>query len=78
MRECRFYPWCSYMIAHGCTRDYCVHYKPMPDVGRLLDIANRFDGFEGSNEALVTFSDDIREACGADFDADLQRARTKE
>lgn len=40
MRECRFYPWCSYIEDHGCTKDSCRHYQTMPDVDALLTLAD--------------------------------------
>lgn len=43
MRECRFYPWCSYIEDHGCTKDSCRHYKPMPDVDALAKLADEID-----------------------------------
>ena len=40
MRECRFFPWCSYIEDHGCTKDWCEHYQPMPDVDVLFKLAD--------------------------------------
>ena len=41
MRECRFFPWCNYIEDHGCTKDSCRHYQPMPDVDALLALADK-------------------------------------
>ena len=43
MRECRFFPWCSYIEDHGCTKDSCRHYQPMPDVKALLALADELE-----------------------------------
>ena len=77
MRECRFYQWCSYIEDHGCTKDSCRHYQPMPDVGALLalaeDVADSaamatvMDASEGAKmlaEMLLDIARRIREACG--------------
>ncbi len=48
MRECRFYPWCSYIEDHGCTKDSCRHHQPMPDVGALLRIAQVLESADKS------------------------------
>ena len=45
MRECRFFPWCSYIEDHGCTKDSCRHYQPMPDVDALLELADEMDAY---------------------------------
>ena len=71
MRECRFYPWCSYIEDHGCTKDSCRHYQPMPDVGALLALADELEE-EGVGVFsttirggwLVDSAYRIREACG--------------
>ena len=75
MRECRFFPWCSYIEDHGCTKDSCRHYQPMPDVDALLALAEEMqgyadgaasgDGFPYVNAgSLWSYADRIREACG--------------
>lgn len=73
MRECRFYPWCSYIEDHGCTKDSCRHYQPMPDVGALLALADEMDevaqrrrsmGYEGFAIGDEDRARRIREACG--------------
>lgn len=69
MRECRFFPWCSYIKDHGCTKDSCRHYQPMPDVEALLALADECDEMRdngcsiGSYE-LYRIARRIREACG--------------
>ena len=86
MSECRFYPWCSYMIEHGCTKGSCPHHRPMPDVAALLEIAEQFDGstlsdssspgteswmcLQGANESLRVYRKEIREALGEARDGD--------
>ena len=77
MRECRFFPWCSYIEDHGCTKDSCRHYQPMPDVDALLALADKVvaDTEEDvrsedlvsawqAGEALRDVASKIREACG--------------
>ena len=68
MRECRFYPWCSYIEDHGCTKDSCRHYQPMPDVGALLALADEMDHTDSevgwTDDALPHFARRIREALG--------------
>ena len=71
MRECRFFPWCSYIEDHGCTKDSCRHYQPMPDVDALLALAEDVDGaaddsggFEPLADMLLDIAGRIREACG--------------
>ena len=69
MRECRFYPWCSYIDDHGCTKDSCRHYQPMPDVKALLALADEMDvACPESASVAIGYIDDyalrIREACG--------------
>ena len=72
MRECRFYPWCSYIEDHGCTKDSCRHYQPMPDVGALLALADEMDHTDSevgwTDDALPHFARRIREALGVSDD----------
>ena len=75
MRECRFYPWCSYIEDHGCTKDSCRHYQPMPDVAALLALAdemghpirqavwNQTAGVRREH-IMAEYARRIREACG--------------
>lgn len=69
MRECRFFPWCSYIEDHGCTKDSCRHYQPMPDVDALTKLADRMEHMAGMG-ALLTANGlemaaaSIREAMG--------------
>ena len=76
MRECRFCPWCSYIEDHGCTKDSCRHYQPMPDVDALLALADDLDyaGAAVENVAYIdqTFHESasrIREALGVEHGA---------
>ena len=71
MRECKFSPWCSYIEDHGCTKDSCRHYQPIPDVDALLALAEDVDGaaddsggFEPLAGMLRDIARRIREACG--------------
>ena len=72
MAECRFFPWCSYIEDHGCTKDSCRRHQPMPDVDALLTLADEieFDGAEALDDEdwckplLVEYARRIREACG--------------
>ena len=73
MRECRFYPWCSYIEDHGCTKDSCRRYQPMPDVAALLALADEMGEAAKRRRAaghrgIAMFDEDrarrIREACG--------------
>ena len=78
MRECRFFPWCSYIEDHGCTKDSCRHYQPMPDVDALLALAEEIEaGFRLEcstgpahmvvdlvNIEMGKLAHRIREACG--------------
>ena len=66
MRECRFCPWCSYIEDHGCTKDSCRHYQPMPDVGALLKLADELEQETGSvcGVCMGKTARRIREACG--------------
>ena len=75
MRECRFYPWCSYIEDHGCTKDSCRRYQPMPDVGALLALADemygRLDEYDVGLHGGIYMANEmrkcarrIREACG--------------
>lgn len=54
MRECRFFPWCSYIENHGCTKDSCRHYQPMPDVGALLALSNEIYDTSCDNHGELT------------------------
>ena len=69
MRECRFYPWCSYIEDHGCTKDPCRHYQPMPDVVALAKLADEIEDNDvtycvSAQYALDSYASRIREACG--------------
>lgn len=73
MRECRFFPWCSYIKDHGCTKDSCRHYQPMPDVEALLALADECgdasmayagDGHELTSRQFANVARRIREAIG--------------
>lgn len=69
MRECRFSPWCSYIEDHGCAKDSCRHYQPMPDVDALLGLADRMEHMSGMGALLAAHglamaAASIREACG--------------
>ena len=71
MRECRFFPWCSYIEDHGCTKDSCRHYQPMPDVGALLALEDEIVAIAGTypkkgstSPLLLRFALRIREALG--------------
>lgn len=71
MRECRFFPWCSYIEDHGCTKDSCRHYQPIPDVGTLLALADEMVTIAGTypktsstSPLLLRFARRIRKALG--------------
>ena len=69
MRECRFFPWCSYIEDHGCTKDSCRHYQPMPDVDALLKLADEIEDNDvtycvSTQYVLDSYASRIREACG--------------
>lgn len=68
MTECRFFPWCSYIEDHGCTKDSCRHYQRMPDVDALLELADEMDHKDSevgwTDDAMPRFARRIREACG--------------
>lgn len=74
MRECRFFPWCSYIEDHGCAKDSCRHYQPMPDVVALLALPDEMDAYTRCDDercgrempprVIHDFARRIREACG--------------
>lgn len=78
MRECRFFPWCSYIEEHGRTKDSCMHYQPMPDVDALLETAESIEsyaelmiqcGVKTVPDVLFDYARRIREALGVTADA---------
>lgn len=76
MPKCRFFPWCSYTEGHGCTKGWCEHYQPMPDVNALKGLADEMQGHADAEDyggdgrinagCLWSYADRIREALGVE------------